>query len=220
MITVQGVRKSYRGPDGPLPVLDGIDARVERGEFAAVRGSSGCGKSTLLLILGGLLRPDGGRVLVGGEDVYGMGAEARAAWRARRVGFVFQRFHLLPYLTVEENIRAAAVGLGGGGAGGAARVRELMDRFGLGPRAGHLPGKLSVGEQQRTAMARALFNKPEVILADEPTGNLDPENGGAVLDSLAAFVREGGTVVMVTHHPDAAARAGKVWTLRGGRLGE
>jgi len=218
MIEVRDIHKGYRSDGRDLAVLSGMSATIPAGTFAAICGPSGCGKSTLLLILGGLLHPDRGSVTVAGEDLLGMSAERRALRRAELLGFVFQRFHLLPYLTAEENICAAAVSL---------KVQEdtdragtLMRRFQIESRRHHVPGKLSVGEQQRTAMARALYNRPKVLLADEPTGNLDPENGDIVLQAFTDFAADGGTVVMVTHHPDAAQRADRRWWIRDGVLVE
>jgi len=218
MIEVRDIHKGYRSDGRDLAVLSGMSATIPAGTFAAICGPSGCGKSTLLLILGGLLHPDRGSVTVAGEDLLGMSAERRALRRAELLGFVFQRFHLLPYLTAEENICAAAVSL---------KVQEdtdragtLMRRFQIESRRHHVPGKLSVGEQQRTAMARALYNRPKVLLADEPTGNLDPENGDIVLQAFTDFAAAGGTVVMVTHHPDAAQRADRRWWIRDGVLVE
>jgi ABC-type lipoprotein export system ATPase subunit len=209
-------KRFARAGNAPLRVLDGVSAEVEAGTFAAIRGPSGCGKSTMLLIAGALLTPDSGAVTVAGENLIAMPPENRARRRAALLGFVFQKFHLLPYLTVEENVRSAALALKA--ADDKARAGDLIERFGLNERRRHLPRELSVGEQQRVAMARALFNRPKVLLADEPTGNLDPENGRIVLDTFQEFAEQGGTVLMVTHHPDAAARAGKVWQLDHGRL--
>ncbi len=218
MIEISNIAKTYRGRGGDLAVLRGAAATVEAGTFAAVCGASGCGKSTLLLILGGLLQPDQGEVTVSGEALYTLSPERRALARAQLMGYVFQRFHLIPYLTVEENIRAAAIALRQ--PDNSTRAEALMERFQINARARHLPGELSVGEQQRTALARALYNRPRVLLADEPTGNLDPENAEIVLKAFREFADNGGTVVMVTHHPDAAACADKRWWIRDGVLVE
>jgi len=216
MIEIHDIGKTYRLHGEVVEVLRATSATIGAGTFAAVCGASGCGKSTLLLILGGLLQPDRGEVSVLGEALYAMPPERRALTRARLMGYVFQRFHLIPYLTVEENIRAAAIALHR--PDDAARAEELMRHFGIEGRRRHLPGELSVGEQQRTALARALYNRPKVLLADEPTGNLDPENAEIVLNALHEFTAGGGTVVMVTHHPDAAVRADKRWWIRDGKL--
>jgi putative ABC transport system ATP-binding protein len=218
MIRLHDIHKSYRVRRGGIPVLRGVTAAFESGTFTAVCGSSGCGKSTLLLALGGLLQPDRGSVVIAGESLYEMSATQRGLSRARLMGFVFQRFHLVPYLTVEDNIRAAAVALPDPVEPG--RAEELMYRLQIAQRRDHVPGRLSVGEQQRTALARALHNRPKVLLADEPTGNLDPENADIVLEVFHEFAKAGGTVVMVTHHPDAAQRADKRWWIRDGILEE
>lgn len=216
MIEIHNIDKRYRSGKDELVVLKGTSAVFDQGTFAAICGPSGCGKSTLLLIMGGLLRPDRGSVTIHGEALFSVSSEQRALRRARLMGFVFQRFHLIPYLTVEENIEAAAIALGRGR--DRARAVELMERLQIADRRRHVPGKLSVGEQQRAALARAMYNRPKVLLADEPTGNLDPENGEIVLRAFADFAAEGGTVVMVTHHPDAAGQADKRWWLKSGRL--
>ncbi|MBT3191041.1 MAG: ABC transporter ATP-binding protein [Verrucomicrobia bacterium] len=218
MIEVCDIAKAYRVRGESLAVLRGTSATIEAGAFAAICGASGCGKSTLLLILGGLLQPDCGEVTVAGEALYALSPERRALTRAQVMGYVFQRFHLIPYLTVEENIRAAAIALSR--SDDPARVEELMQHFQIENRRHHLPGELSVGEQQRTALARSLYNRPKVLLADEPTGNLDPENEEIVLKAFDEFTEAGGTVVMVTHHPDAAQRADKRWWIRDGMLVE
>ena len=218
MIEILDVYKGYASDGDALPVLQGVSAVFEPGTFTAVCGSSGCGKSTLLLILGGLLHPDHGRITINEDDLFAMSAEQRALRRAQLLGFVFQRFHLVPYLTVEENIRAAAIALKD--ADDCGRAEELMNRFQIIGRRKHVPGKLSVGELQRTALARALYNRPKVLLADEPTGNLDPLNGEIVLQAFVDFAAAGGTVVMVTHHPDAAKQAGRRWWIRDGKLAE
>ena len=208
MITLSDISKSYRSARGtPVEVLKGMNVDVEPGEFVSVTGPSGCGKSTLLLIAGSLLQPDSGTVVIDGRDFTALGRDDKAHQRAETIGFVFQRFHLLPYLTVRENIIAGGVALKTPGEEVCQRAEELMETLGMAGRANHLPGELSVGEMQRTALARAFLNRPKVILADEPTGNLDPENAEIVLKALSGFAANGGAVLMVTHHPDDAARA-------------
>jgi putative ABC transport system ATP-binding protein len=219
MIQLHHVSKSFLPKSGAtIEVLSGVELSIEAGTFAAISGSSGCGKSTLLLIAGGLMRPDEGEVTVGGHNLTAMRSDELGRRRAESIGFVFQRFHLLPYLSVRENILAATVALKTGSDGAEARAVELIQRLGLAGRAAHLPGELSVGEMQRTALARAMLNEPEVILADEPTGNLDPENAAIVLDAFAGFCDGGGTVLMVTHNPSDAARASQQWRMSGGRV--
>ena len=212
MIKLTQLAKEYRAKkDVPVPVFSGLDLRIEAGIFAAVRGASGCGKSTLLLIAGGLMHPDTGRVEMVGSDLTAMRPDERARFRAAHIGYVFQRFHLLPFLSVLENVLAATIGLPGDPGISEERANELLEQFGLSHRVAHLPGELSVGEMQRTALARALLNKPKVILADEPTGNLDPENADRVLRAFSEFAEAGGAVLMATHNPVDAERAAAQW---------
>ena len=216
MIQLEDVSKVYETTCGSVHALSGVSLTVERGEFVAVRGPSGCGKSTLLTIVGSLGMPTSGRVTVAGEDVVGMSSAARARFRAERIGFVFQMFHLLPYLTVLENVAAAA--LPGQEAAARKRAKVLLEGFQLGDRLEHRPGQLSTGECQRVAIARAMVNRPQLILADEPTGNLDPENSASVLELLLSFQRDGGTALLVTHQESAAKYAGRAIELRGGAI--
>jgi putative ABC transport system ATP-binding protein len=216
MLELCQIAKRYPAGGSSVAALDGVDLCLARGEFLAVTGPSGSGKSTLLLIAGGLLTPSNGRVLFEGRDVYSLTAEARARWRAENVGFVFQQIHLIPYLSVCENILAPTLGLAAKDA--PRRSEELIERFGLGHRRNHVPAALSTGEQQRVAMARALLHRPKLLLCDEPTGNLDEQNSIVVIDCLAEFQRKGGAVLLVTHHGGAAARAGRRLQLRDGRL--
>ncbi|MBM3501914.1 MAG: ABC transporter ATP-binding protein, partial [Armatimonadetes bacterium] len=204
MLELRGVSKIYRAGEGEIRALDGVSVRVEAGEFVAVRGPSGCGKSTLLMAAAGMARPSAGRVLLDGEDLYALSPRRRAAVRAAKVGFVFQMFHLIPYLSVWENILSPLVA---GARGTRDDARAIAERVGLTERLGHRPSELSTGERQRVALARALLNRPQLILADEPIGNLDPENGRAVMDFLAEFNAEGGTVLLVTHEELAAGYA-------------
>ena len=210
------VTKTYRRHDGTVTALQDVSLSAAAGEFVAVRGPSGCGKTTLLLIAGGLLAPDSGRVAVNGHELYELNVEQRAGFRAGTVGFVFQQFHLVPYLTVLDNVLAPTLALPRPEA--QKRAMELLERFSLTRRAAHLPPELSTGERQRTAMARALMNEPQVLLADEPTGNLDEKNAAVVLDDLAAFAGQGGTVLLVTHSSEAAARAGRTLQLEAGTV--
>src|SRR6266545_713422 len=208
MLEITNLSKSYRSPSGRLTVLDGLTLTVNPGEFVAVQGRSGCGKTTLLLAAGGLLQPDAGRVAVNGQDLYALSDEGRARFRAAHIGFVFQQFHLVPYLSVLDNVLAPSLALRLPDA--RARAERLLDDFGLAGRRRHVPAQLSTGERQRTALARALLNRPKLLLADEPTGNLDHENAAVVLDHLATFARGGGAVLLVTHDPEAAAQAHRV----------
>jgi putative ABC transport system ATP-binding protein len=215
MLQLQDVDKTYRGAQ-TVDALHGINLSVGAGEFIALQGPSGCGKTTLLLVAGGLLEPDAGRVGLDGEDLFALPPGGRARARATAIGFVFQQFHLVPYLSVRDNVLAPTLALPVDGA--AARADELIGRLGLAARARHVPAELSTGERQRTALARALLRRPKMILADEPTGNLDEANARAVLDVLAGYARDGGAVLLVTHDRDVAARAGRVVRMEAGRL--
>ncbi|MBC8327049.1 MAG: ATP-binding cassette domain-containing protein [Verrucomicrobia subdivision 3 bacterium] len=204
MIACKQVTKRF----GAVTALAPFDLEVASGEFIAIKGASGSGKTTLLLTLGGMLRPSAGTVTFDGADLYAQSPATRANYRATDVGFVFQMFHLVPYLGVEENVRLA-----GRNGSMTQRPRELLKQFGLGHRLTHTPGELSAGERQRVALARALVNEPRLILADEPTGNLDPENDRQVFGHLAEFHRAGGTVVVVTHGSTADEFADRVVSL-------
>jgi ABC-type lipoprotein export system ATPase subunit len=196
-------------------VLDGVALEVDADEVVAVLGRSGSGKSTLLHLLGGLDQPDAGEIVLAGERLTAQGRRALARTRLRHVGFVFQSFHLVDELSGAENVMLPAR-LPGAAPGGERRARQLIDELGLVEVADHLPHELSGGEQQRFAIARALVNDPELVLADEPTGNLDAQNGAAVLELLRNL--KGRAVVIVTHEPEAAAIADRVLQLREGRL--
>ncbi len=218
MIQAESLTKDFTGPDGAVRALDGVSFRVRSGEFFAVQGPSGCGKTTLLLTVGAMLRPSAGRVLVDGTDPYSLSPAGRNAFRAGNIGFVFQEFHLIPYLTVLENVLAASLASPRSDAG--ERARELVARFNLQKRIDHTPAQLSTGECQRTAMARAMLNEPKLLLADEPTGNLDSDNAETVLRGLREFAEEGGGVLLVTHDREAAAHADRVLHMRDGKLEE
>lgn len=216
MVGVENVSKVYRTGGGQVRALDDVTLEVGPGEFTAVQGPSGCGKTTLLLTVGGLLRPDGGSVRVDGEDIYALAPEDRAAFRATTIGFVFQQFHLVPYLTVLDNVLSPTLALPDANA--RMRAMELLERFSISTRATHTPGELSTGERQRVALARAMLQKPRVILADEPTGNLDEDNAAEVLRALTDFADSGGIVLLVTHDHSAASQAQNIVHLRDGRL--
>jgi len=217
LLQIEGLSKSYAGPQATVNAVEGVSLAVGAGEFVAVQGPSGCGKTTLLLAAGALLRPTRGRVLINGEDPYALSPGQRARFRAVNVGFVFQQFHLVPYLDVLDNTLAPTLALGADG-DARGRALELIARFGLTGRLHHLPAALSTGERQRVALARALLNQPKLLLADEPTGNLDAENGLIVLRCLAEFARQGGAVLLVTHEANAGEYANRVLKMFGGRV--
>ena len=205
MLDIREISKTYTTGGKDVRVLDAMSLRVCPGEFVAVQGQSGCGKSTLLLSAGGLLRPDSGQVLVAGGDPYGLSSEARADFRATHIGFVFQQFHLVPYLDVLDNVLTPSMAHDSSDV--RPRAMEMIEHFGLTDRIGHLPGELSTGERQRTALARALLNRPKLLLADEPTGNLDADSGQVVLNYMREFASADGAVLMVTHDSNAAGKA-------------
>lgn len=200
VLEIESLVKRYLRRGGAVNALDGVSLRVASGVFATIRGPSGSGKTTLLLAAGGLLAPEGGTVRVDGRELYALDAEDRARYRAAHIGFVFQQFHLIPYLTILENVMAAGLATATGAAAARARAAELAASFGLEHRLDHVPADLSTGERQRVALARALFNRPRLLLADEPLGNLDDRNAAIVLDHLRRFARAGGAVLMATHN--------------------
>jgi ABC-type lipoprotein export system ATPase subunit len=217
VVSARGLVRTFGEGRAARRVLDGADLDVTAGEIVAVLGRSGSGKSTLLHVLGGLDRPEAGTVEVAGEAVTGVGERRLSALRRRHIGFVFQFFHLLPELSGEANVLLAGRVRGADREAGA-RGRALVDRLGLRDVAGSLPHQLSGGEQQRFAIARALVNDPAVLLADEPTGNLDAEAGAGVLALLQELAAEGRCVILVTHEQNAAAIADRVLRLEAGRL--
>jgi ABC-type lipoprotein export system ATPase subunit len=216
MLSLQDLTKTYRTWAGEVKALEGVSLDIDKGEFVAVCGPSGSGKTTLLMMIAAMLRPSGGTVRFAQRDVYEMTGPARARFRAETIGFVFQMFHLVPYLNVLENVLLAAAVVRR--RNGRIQAEELLQRLGLQHRLGHRPSELSAGEKQRTAIARALLNQPKLILADEPTGNLDPENARCVLRHLQDFQKDGGTVIMATHGPAAQEFATRTVNLREGRL--
>jgi len=216
ILQINAIGKQFFSPDGTVRALKSVSLSVAAGEMVVVEGPSGCGKSTLLLAAGGLLAPDQGQVQVEGRELYALTSERRARFRAESIGFVFQQFHLIPYLNVLDNVLAPSMALPQPKA--RERALQLIETFGLNDRQRHFPPTLSTGERQRTALARALLNKPRLLLADEPTGNLDPQNTDAVFAHLAEFTRAGGAVLVVTHDAQGARHAGRTIALRDGRL--
>jgi ABC-type lipoprotein export system ATPase subunit len=219
LITARDLHKSYLVGKRTLEVLCGIDLEVVRGEFLALRGASGAGKSTLLHLLGGLDLPNVGEIRFDGTDLRALSAGALAQWRNRRVGFIFQAYHLLPELSALENVALPARLARIAPAEAARRAVALLERVGLGRRLEHRPYELSGGEQQRVAIARALVNEPDLILADEPTGNLDSHTGGEIIQLLETLRSERqATFIMATHDAHIAARARRVIELADGQL--
>lgn len=216
MIKLSEVSKVYRTSHGEVRALDELSLSIAAGEFVALKGHSGSGKSTLLALLGGLALPSAGSVSVLGRDIGKLTSSERAKFREQHVGFVFQMFHLLPYLNVLDNVLVAATA--------ASRLasheyaKQLLSKFGMDRRLDHHPSQLSAGERQRVAMARALLNQPKLLLADEPTGNLDEKSAAALLDFLAGYHDDGGTIVLATHDDRAADRAGRIVELSSGKI--
>jgi putative ABC transport system ATP-binding protein len=218
MIVAERLEKHYRSGGRMLPVLREVDLEIEAESVVAIVGPSGSGKTTLLGLLAGLDAPTAGRVVVDGQDLSGLTEDGRAEFRAERIGFVFQTFHLLPTLTALENVMVP-LELRGAYAEARPRAEELLRRVGLRDRAGHYPVQLSGGEQQRVASARAFAHRPRILFADEPTGNLDRDTGGGIVEMLEELNREAHTtLVLVTHDQDLAGRAQRVIALSGGRV--
>jgi putative ABC transport system ATP-binding protein len=215
---MENVSKTYRHRGHLVKALDGATLHIPGGDFVSVVGPSGSGKSTLLLMLGGMLSPSEGRVLLEASSVYDLSAAERAKMRREKVGFVFQTFNLVPYLSALENVQVPLFLAKMDEKIQKDRATALLERVGLADRLDHKPGELSVGQQQRVALARMLANDPAVILADEPTGNLDPETSQQIIGFLEKFNAEGKTIVMVTHDPRAAQRAKRTLRLQNGAI--
>ncbi len=219
IIQVENVSKTYRIGKVDVRAVRGVSFTVERGEFLSVVGPSGSGKSTLFYILGGLAQADSGRVLIDGTDFSAISDSQRTHLRRRKIGFVFQKFNLLPTLSARDNIRIAQEIAGDAANGDPEHLRQITELLGIDKRLDHRPSELSGGEQQRVALARALVNRPAIVLADEPTGNLDTENSRAVLEMLQRSNRElGQTVLMITHNPEAAQYGNRILHFRDGQI--
>ncbi|MEP7271089.1 MAG: ABC transporter ATP-binding protein [Acidobacteriota bacterium] len=219
MISLQGIRKEYKTPSGSFTALHGIDLEIRTGEFVAIVGKSGCGKSTLLNLIGGIDHPSSGELSVNGTGLRGVSEQSLARWRGRTVGFVFQFFQLLPTLTVVENVMLPLDFAGQLPAGQRRkRALELLDRVGLVEQEQKLPSALSGGQQQRVAIARAMANDPPIVLADEPTGNLDSETSMAVFNLFRALADGGTTVVIATHERDIARVIDRTIEMLDGRI--
>ena len=216
MIHIENICKFYGGGEKKVRALDDVSLEINDGEFAVIQGSSGSGKTTLLMALGGMMRPTSGKIIMSEKELYGLSVGERAVFRSQNVGFVFQMFHLLPYLNVLDNVLLASKKTGG--KKNTTEALDLLKRLDMTERIYHKPAALSAGEKQRTALARAMINKPSIILADEPTGNLDPENAGMVMGVLKDFNDQGGVVIVVTHGEQANQYATKTVRLNRGRV--
>ncbi len=218
ILEAENITKTYRIGKVDVPALRGVSFKVREGEFISIMGPSGCGKSTLLHILGGLTHASTGRVLIDGEEISSAKDAHRTSIRRRKIGFVFQRFNLLPTLTAQGNLEIARH-IYGNGKRDSGRITEILALLGLDNKIRHKPSELSGGEQQRVAIARAIVNRPAILLADEPTGNLDSENSDLVLKMLQELNRQfTQTIVMITHNPEAAAVANHLIEMRDGRI--
>lgn len=221
ILKTENLVKNYKIGKLDVPALKGVSLSVEEGDFVAIMGPSGCGKSTLLHLLGGLLSPTSGKILIDGEDLAAVTDAKRTEIRRRKIGFVFQRFNLFPTLTAEGNLRLAERIHTGNGSGSAERRREVLKLLKLEDKMHHKPLELSGGEQQRVALARAVINSPAIILADEPTGNLDTENSEIVLDMFRELNQKfKQTIIMITHNPEAAQHCSHIVRMRDGRIVE
>jgi len=218
VIRLSGLQKAYRTETVETTALDNIDLVIDAGEFVAIMGPSGCGKSTLLNMIGLLDRPTGGTYSLEGQEVARLPENALTDIRKRRIGFIFQNFNLIDELSVRENVELALLYHGISAAERRARVDKVLDKVGIGHRASHRPSQLSGGQQQRVAVARAVVAEPPLILADEPTGNLDTAHGEEVMRMLRALNEDGATIVMVTHSPAHADYAGRVVNMLDGRV--
>jgi putative ABC transport system ATP-binding protein len=213
MLEIINITKIYRKGEKSFTALDAVTFKVEKGDFVAVVGPSGSGKSTLLHTAGGLIHPDSGQILYMGRDIYSQNRHEADFYRRKNVGFVFQQFHLVPYLTVYENIKIVGTENYHN-----QHIEDYLEKCSLSPLRDKYPSELSVGEKQRTAFVRAIISKPDILLADEPTGNLDPLNSSILMSLIEDFHKEGGTVLLVSHDPEAAIYADRYITLQAGRV--
>ena len=216
----QTLSKSYGRGEAAVTAIEAMDFQIESGEFVAVMGESGAGKSTLLSIMGAMNAPTDGKLTVEGIDVYSLGTEQRADFRREFLGFIFQSFHLIPYLDLEENVMLPLATIKASRRRKRAMAREALAAVGLTGKEGRLPGQISGGEKERTAIARAIVNRPPVILADEPTGNLDSKTSGEIMTLLRELNAKGSTIVMVTHSRECARYADRIMRVADGRLAE
>jgi len=216
MIQLHKINKTYGVLSHQTEALKDVDLRIEKAEFIVITGPSGSGKTTLLMCIGGMLRPSSGSVRILGQDIYSLNNNERSRFRASNIGFVFQNFYLIPYLNVLENVLLSP-GLAKDRSG-QHKLKELIDQLGLTDRILHKPSELSAGECQRVALARAMIHQPKIILADEPTGNLDPDNSLQVHNILENYHQTGGTVILVTHGKDADQYADRIFSLNKGKI--
>lgn len=208
MLKLEKIAKKFTRSSAEIKLFENFSFSAQKGDFLAICGPSGCGKTTLMLMMGSLLAPDSGQVMIDGTDIYSLSPEERANFRARKIGFVFQQFHLLPYLSIQENILLPELALKQRDF--SAKSAELIQTLGLGHRETHFPAEMSIGERQRTALARALIHDPDIVLADEPTGNLDQKNTDIVIAKMKQLASEGKCIIMVTHDMEAAKKADKI----------
>jgi putative ABC transport system ATP-binding protein len=215
MLEFKNITKLYSKDEQNIFALNDFSLSINKGEFIAIQGPSGCGKTTLLLAAGGLLKPDQGEIIINEQNVYNLSIEKRALFRAQNIGFVFQQYHLIPYLNVIENIKVSA--LAQKLDVDEKKVTDLIQLLGLENRMNHTPAELSAGEKQRTALARALLFNPAVLLADEITGNLDEQNVEIVMNCLAEYKNSGGTILLVTHDKNVGVKADSVLKIKNGK---
>lgn len=208
MLKLNKISKKFIRGANEIKLFDDFSFSANKGDFQAICGPSGCGKTTLMMIIGSLLAPDCGSVTIDNTDIYSLSPEKRAAFRAGKIGFVFQQFHLLPYFNILENIQLPELAMKQNNIN--AKTAALIETLGLAHRETHFPSEMSIGERQRTALARALIHSPDILLADEPTGNLDQKNTDTVISVLRKYAEEGKCVIMVTHDSEAAKQAGNI----------
>jgi putative ABC transport system ATP-binding protein len=213
MLEINNISKRYKNGSEEFTALDGVTIKIEKGDYIAVTGASGAGKSTLLYAIGGLIHPDSGQVIYDGKDIFNGGIKSADDYRKRHVGFMFQQFHLMPYLTVLGNIKLACRNKVH-----VASVDRFLEICSLTALKNKLPSRLSVGEKQRVAFIRAIITEPGILLADEPTGNLDPANGSILMSLIEDYHKSGGTVILVSHNPDASKFSTRTIILEKGRI--
>lgn len=219
VLRASGLKKIYKsGKKNEVKALDGVSLEIGKGELVSVTGPSGCGKTTLLLIAGGLLYPDQGDIVLDDLNLYNISSSDRDRERAQKIGFVFQQFYLVPYINILENVMIPSIGSNSYSSSLENRAIELITRFNLAHRINHKPGELSTGERQRVALARALINQPSILLADEPTGNLDDDNAEVVLRFISDFAGGGGAVLLVTHDNRISKHAHRSYRMNNGKF--